>query len=120
MMIRPVSLISYNAMEEPVNESKNYVICRSPPWLTFLFTLALIYVNAGGPSEDGYAGLSQLAVPIKGSIGKHETPAEGMSIAELDMAILDAAEEMYKIRADIAREDWHYDYRKGSEKENSL
>ena len=35
---------------------------------------------------------------------------EGMSVVELDMQILDDAEENYKVRADMASEGWHYGY----------
>jgi len=38
-----------------------------------------------------------------------------MSIVDLDMEILEQAEENYKVRADLARHDWHYDYRHGRE-----
>ena len=36
---------------------------------------------------------------------------EGMAVAEVDMQIIEDAEDNYGIRADIAREKWHYDYR---------
>lgn len=34
-----------------------------------------------------------------------------MSVVDIDMQILEDAESNYKVRSDIAREDWHYDYR---------
>jgi len=37
--------------------------------------------------------------------------AEGMLVANLDMSIMDDAEENYNIRKDLAADDWHYDYR---------
>ncbi|KAI9732675.1 MAG: hypothetical protein M1834_004012 [Cirrosporium novae-zelandiae] len=75
-------------------------------------TCALVFVNAAGPAEKGYLGLSQVAVPFIGALpGKLSTSDEGMSIVDLDMNILDEAEENYKIREDLAREDWHYVYR---------
>jgi hypothetical protein len=34
-----------------------------------------------------------------------------MSIVDLDLDVLEIAEKNYKVRADLAREDWHYSYR---------
>ena len=34
-----------------------------------------------------------------------------MSVVDLDLTILDEAEANYKVRADLAKHDWHYDYR---------
>jgi hypothetical protein len=34
-----------------------------------------------------------------------------MLVVDLDMRLIDAAEEHYKVRDDLARSDWHYDYR---------
>ena len=33
-----------------------------------------------------------------------------MSVVELDMQILEDAEENYKVRSDMAQEGWHYGY----------
>lgn len=74
-------------------------------------TCAVIYANCGGPSERGYAGLSQVTVPFQGAIGRIGNSEEAMKIVDLDMEILEEAEETYHVRADLAREDWHYDYR---------
>lgn len=74
-------------------------------------TCAVIYVNAGGPPSMGYAGQSQVSIPFMGPIGKMKGSEEGMIIVDLDTAIVDEAEGAYKIRADLAREDWHYHYR---------
>lgn len=83
----------------------NTIICRA-----FENTCAVIFVNAGGPPEKGeltnYAGLSQLAVPHVGAVGKMGR-AEGMNIVELDMNILNIAEDNYKVREDMKREGWH-------------
>lgn len=80
---------------------------------TFENTCAVVFCNAGGPpgktKEGTYCGLSQLAVPFKGALGKLGEE-EGMSIVELDMQILADAEENYKVREDIGREGWHYQY----------
>lgn len=74
-------------------------------------TAAVIFVNAGGPKEDGYLGLSQVAMPLVGPVKGSFTDAHvDMKILDVDMEILDAAERNYKVREDLAREDWHYGY----------
>lgn len=80
-------------------------------------TCAIIFANAGGPPGRGYAGLSQVTVPFVGALTKLGGSAEGMSVVDVDMQILEDAEENYKVRSDIARNDWHYDYRHSKNKE---
>ncbi|KAI1843747.1 hypothetical protein JX266_010006 [Neoarthrinium moseri] len=62
-------------------------------------TCGVIFVNAGGPPEKeektNYAGLSQVALPHVGSVGRMGR-AEGMNIVDLDMDILRVAEDNYK------------------------
>jgi len=41
-----------------------------------------------------------------------------MAVAELDMGIVEAAEANYQVRADLAKGDWHYDYRHTNEAES--
>jgi predicted amidohydrolase len=72
---------------------------------------AIIFANAGGPSEAGYCGLSQVTIPFVGPLTRLGTSEEGMSLADLDLNVLEIAEDNYKVRADLAREDWHYTYR---------
>ncbi|KAH9907184.1 putative hydrolase, carbon-nitrogen family [Xylariomycetidae sp. FL2044] len=76
-------------------------------------TCAVVFVNAGGPSEKGdntnFAGLSQLSVPHIGPVGRMGK-TEGMSIVELDMHVLEVAEANYKVREDMETEGWHYAY----------
>jgi predicted amidohydrolase len=85
---------------------------------TFENTCAVVFANAGAPgagategetSAGSYAGLSQVAVPFKGALGKLGAE-EGMSVVELDMQILEDAEDNYKVREDLGREGWHYAY----------
>lgn len=85
-------------------------------------TAAVLYVNAGGAGEgdaDGiplgkdamgreYAGVSQAALPIRGSLGRLETGQEGMSIVDIDLRIRDVAESIYKSREDMALRGWVY------------
>jgi predicted amidohydrolase len=73
-------------------------------------TCAVVFCNAGGPADDGFAGLSQVTVPFLGCIGRVETCEEGMKIVDLNMGLLEDAESVYKIRQDLARPDWHYSY----------
>ena len=82
---------------------------------TFENTCAVVFANAGGPrggnegKKGSYAGLSQVAVPFKGPLGKLGDE-EGMSVVEVDMQILEDAEDNYKVREDLGREGWHYAY----------
>jgi hypothetical protein len=72
---------------------------------------AIAFANAGGPPGEGFAGLSQVVVPFNGPLTRLGSAADGMSVVDVDMGILDEAEECYQVRADLARDDWHYDYR---------
>ncbi|KAF2828511.1 carbon-nitrogen hydrolase [Ophiobolus disseminans] len=74
-------------------------------------TCAIVFANAGGPPGRGYAGLSQVTVPFVGALTKLGGGAEGMAVVDIDMQILEDAEENYKVRSDLASEGWHYDYR---------
>jgi len=47
-------------------------------------------------------------MPIMGDIAKAEGAHEQMVIGEVDMEILQDAEESYKVREDISRPDFHY------------
>ncbi|KAL8906328.1 MAG: hypothetical protein Q9207_002103 [Kuettlingeria erythrocarpa] len=83
---------------------------------TFENTCAVVFVNAGGPAgsaNSNYAGLSRVAVPFLGALGDEtkDSSAEGMSIVDLDMKHIEEAEANYKVRQDLAREDWYYTYR---------
>jgi hypothetical protein len=56
-------------------------------------------------------GMSQVTVPFIGPLTIAKGNAETMVIAEVDMQIVEDAEANYKVREDMARQDWHYDYR---------
>jgi predicted amidohydrolase len=78
-------------------------------------TCCVVFVNAGGKVEDGYCGLSQVAMPLVGAVKESfDGPEEGMRVVEVDMEILEIAENNYKVREDLAKEDWHYGYSHGS------
>ncbi|KAJ9649729.1 hypothetical protein H2199_000508 [Coniosporium tulheliwenetii] len=46
--------------------------------------------------------------PFIGPLTRLGSAAEGMSVVDLDLGILEDAEENYGVRKDLAREDWHY------------
>jgi predicted amidohydrolase len=77
-------------------------------------SVAIVFANAGGPPGEGYAGLSQVTIPFVGPIARLGSGAEGMAVVDLDLAVLDIAEDNYKVRYDMARHDWHYTYRHSS------
>ncbi|KAK0103402.1 hypothetical protein ONS95_005428 [Cadophora gregata] len=80
---------------------------------TFENTCAVVFVNVGGERGSGergdWAGGSQVAVPFVGALGKLGWE-EGMGVVDVDMEILEEAEENYKVRQDMAKEGWHYEY----------
>jgi predicted amidohydrolase len=78
--------------------------------------IAVVFANAGGPPGRGYCGLSQVVMPFVGPLTRLGSCAEGMSVVDMDMQILEDAEANYQVRADLAKDDWHYDYRHGKGK----
>jgi predicted amidohydrolase len=76
-------------------------------------TALIVFANAGAPvgksTKGAYAGLSQVTVPFKGALGMLGEE-EGMSVVEVDMQILEDAEANYKVREDMRRPGWHYEY----------
>ncbi|KAG9228824.1 carbon-nitrogen hydrolase [Amylocarpus encephaloides] len=89
-------------------------------------TCMIVFANAGAPkgkvTTGSYAGLSQVTVPFKGALGKMGAE-EGMSVVEVDMQILEEAEDNYKVRADMSKDGWHYEYsltRESSADEKSM
>jgi len=71
-------------------------------------TTCIAFANVGGREGSGFAGLSQIAMPLMGDIAKAEGAHEQMVIGEVDMGILRDAEESYKVREDISKPDFHY------------
>ncbi|KAG6002502.1 hypothetical protein E4U43_001107, partial [Claviceps pusilla] len=80
--------------------------------------VGVVFVNAGmkGGGEEGvtFCGATQVALPIVGRLSEGEGggesmgPEEQMRVFEMDLAVLDVAERVYKVREDMAREGWHY------------
>lgn len=50
-------------------------------------------------------------MPFVGPLSKLGGAAEGMIVVDMDMEILEDAEENYQVRSDLASERWHHDYR---------
>lgn len=74
-------------------------------------TCCIVFVKGGGPKEDGFLGLSQVAMPLVGTVGGSFTGCEGgMRIVQVDMRLVDVAEANYQVREDLSRQDWHYGY----------
>ena len=80
-------------------------------------TCCVVFVNAGAPAgnvdKGNYAGLSRVSLPFVGAKGEETmaTAEEGMSIVDVDMEIVEEGEKNYGVRADLAKEGWHYTYR---------
>lgn len=55
-----------------------------------------------------FAGRSQITMPFMGPIVMAEGTREQMIIGEIDLEILEVAEDTYKIRADLAKPNFHY------------
>lgn len=54
--------------------------------------------------------MSQVTLPLVGPVAKMGNE-EGIAVADMDLGLLDIAEENYKVRSDIQKEGWHYVYR---------
>lgn len=50
-------------------------------------------------------------MPYVGPLARLGSSAEGMIVVDMDMQIVEDAEANYCVRADLARTDWHYEYR---------
>ena len=68
---------------------------------TYENTCAVVFANAGGRPGGNYVGLSQVTVPYVGPLCRLGSAAEGMAVADLDMQVLEDAEQNYAIRADL-------------------
>ena len=51
-------------------------------------------------------------MPFLGPIALIDHHEEDIRVVEMDLAILEEAEDNYRVRADIASKDWHYRYRR--------
>ncbi|KAL4914423.1 carbon-nitrogen hydrolase [Aspergillus aurantiobrunneus] len=71
-------------------------------------TCAVIFANVAG--EEHTLGMSRVVLPIVGPVGKMGNE-EGLLVAEMNLGVVQLAEENYKIRMDLGREGWYYSYR---------
>ncbi|KAI9867005.1 MAG: hypothetical protein M1813_000403 [Trichoglossum hirsutum] len=71
-------------------------------------TVARAYENTCAVAFCNSWGESQVAMPILGCLGKLGVEEDDMIISEVDLNVLEVAEEHYKVRADLQGEEWHY------------
>ncbi|KAK4493643.1 hypothetical protein PRZ48_014828 [Zasmidium cellare] len=72
-------------------------------------TCCIVFCNVGGPKEEEFMGLSQVVLPIVGQVpGGFQDSQEGLRVVGVDLGALEAAEENYKIRRDLAKTGFHY------------
>lgn len=81
---------------------------------TYENTCAVVFANAGGKPGGNYVGLSQVTVPYVGPLCRLGSATEGMAVADLDMQVLEDAEENYAIRADLGPAGPLEGYRRGT------
>lgn len=114
IIIIPTFWTAFDMSEEGLAYNKNAeALFLKSTLVTRAFenTACIIFCNAGGPKEEGYLGLSSVSMPIVGQLPNSFEDAEpGFRVIETDMKLLDIAEANYKIREDLARDDWHYGY----------
>ena len=89
-------------------ESEMVYLSVLPTLRAFENGIVMIFVNVGGSKEDGFIGLSQVTMPFRGKVCAFEGGEEGAKICEIDYSVLEVAEEVYKVRKDLASENWHY------------
>lgn len=65
-------------------------------------TVAVVFCNAGG--------MSGVTMPFQGCLVRAETGEEKMLVAEVDLTVLELAEQNYKVREDMGSPGWHYSY----------
>lgn len=66
----------------------------------------IVFTNAAG-SDGQWLGMSRVSMPLVGTLQTMGVE-EGFKIVDMDMALLDVAEESYGIRKDLATDGWHY------------
>ncbi len=71
-------------------------------------TCAVIFANYAGVEQS--LGMSRVVLPIVGPVGKMENE-EGVLVVDMDMDLVKIAEDNYKVRMDLGREEWYYSYR---------
>ncbi|KFH45676.1 Nitrilase-like protein [Hapsidospora chrysogenum ATCC 11550] len=86
-----------------INPQSERVYLESATTLrAFENTAAIVFSNAGG--------LSSVTMPVQGCLGRLGLGEEKMLVADVDLKVLEVAEENYKVRQDIGSRGWHYGY----------
>jgi predicted amidohydrolase len=58
-------------------------------------TCAVVFWSAGGPSSEGFAGLSQVALPFLRRIRRFDKSDEDMQIVSIDISVVEEAQVAY-------------------------
>lgn len=93
-------------------DSEREFLRHALPTRAFEAGAAVVYVNVGGDPDAGYIGLSQVALPLVGVkddvvLGPTDNPCV-VDLGDNWKQVLADAEQIYKIRADRAGNEWHY------------
>ncbi|CCG81764.1 putative Hydrolase, carbon-nitrogen family [Taphrina deformans PYCC 5710] len=73
--------------------------------------VVFVFANIGAEEQDralGGVGMSQICAPFFGQIAGFTDQRRGVITAEVDYSCLKVAEEVYKVRQDVMKTDWHY------------
>lgn len=73
-------------------------------------TVARAYENTCAVAFCNAFGESQVTMPVLGTLGKLGIEKDDMIISEVNIDVLRAAEEHYKVRADLQDDGWHYSH----------
>lgn len=58
----------------------------------------VVFVNAGGPKDEGFIGRSAVTLPAKGSVGGTTISAEVMALVEVDLDVLKVSKTLSDCR----------------------
>lgn len=78
---------------------------------------AVVFVNVGNEDNDRNLGLSQVVMPFSGTLGAPLGSGEAIAVIDLDMSEIGEAEEYYKVREGLNRDEWMYGFLGKSERE---
>lgn len=71
-------------------------------------TCAVVFCNAGGKEDDGFAGMSQITMPVLGKVCEADGAREQVVMGLVETEVLEEAEKCYRIRRDLERVDEVY------------
>lgn len=88
-------------------DSENIFINSTIATRAFEQNVCVVFCNTGGPAEEGHFGCSQICLPFMGPIIKLSAE-EQIVVKEVEFKnILEDAEDVWNIRADIMSPDWY-------------